>query len=172
RGGRRHARRLGVGRHRLVRAGRGAGRERSPGYAHRDPVSLVGQPRPVGHADLRPGPALRQKVTRLATSIVPDLGGYEIWFLTGSQGLYGEETLRQVAQQSREIADTLNGCESVPVALVWKPVLTDAEAIRRMVLEANAQDRVIGLIAWMHTFSPAKMWIGGLDEIGRASCRE
>jgi L-arabinose isomerase len=103
----------------------------------------------------------------LATSIIPDLSGYEIWFLTGSQGLYGEETLQQVAQQSREIADTLNGCESVPVTLVWKPVLTDAEAIRRTVLEANGQDRVIGLIAWMHTFSPAKMWIGGLDALAK-----
>ncbi|MDH2443564.1 L-arabinose isomerase [Amnibacterium sp. CER49] len=91
------------------------------------------------------------------------LDGYEVWFLTGSQHLYGPETLEQVAQQSRTIADTLGG--QVPVRVVWKPVLTDADAIRRTALEANADDRVIGLIAWMHTFSPAKMWIGGLTAL-------
>jgi L-arabinose isomerase len=88
---------------------------------------------------------------------------YEVWFLTGSQHLYGPETLEQVAQQSRTIAEAL-GAE-VPVRVVWKPVLTDAEAIRRTMLEANLDDSVIGLVAWMHTFSPAKMWIGGLDAL-------
>ena len=87
---------------------------------------------------------------------------YEIWFVTGSQLLYGEETLRQVADQSREVAA---GLEGLPVRVVWKPVLTDSESIRRLALEANADDRVIGLIAWMHTFSPAKMWIAGLDAL-------
>lgn len=82
-----------------------------------------------------------------------------IWFLTGSQGLYGEATLRQVAEQSRAIAAEL------PVPLTWQPVLTDAAAIRRVMLEANADDQCSGVIAWMHTFSPAKMWIAGLDTL-------
>ncbi|MDA0642632.1 MULTISPECIES: L-arabinose isomerase [Nonomuraea] len=82
-----------------------------------------------------------------------------IWFLTGSQGLYGEDTLRQVAEQSRRIA------EALPVPVQWKPVLTDAAAIRRVMLEANADDTCAGVIAWMHTFSPAKMWIAGLDAL-------
>ncbi|MBP2706676.1 L-arabinose isomerase [Microbispora sp. RL4-1S] len=87
----------------------------------------------------------------------------KLWFLTGSQGLYGEETLQQVAEQSREIATRLG--EQLPFELVWQPVLTDAAAIRRVCLEANADDECIGVIAWMHTFSPAKMWIAGLDAL-------
>ncbi|GII52166.1 L-arabinose isomerase [Planotetraspora thailandica] len=87
----------------------------------------------------------------------------KIWFLTGSQGLYGEDTLNQVAEQSREIARELG--EALPFELVWLPVLTDAAAIRRVCLEANSDDECIGLIAWMHTFSPAKMWIAGLDAL-------
>ncbi|MDF2710314.1 L-arabinose isomerase [Nonomuraea muscovyensis] len=82
-----------------------------------------------------------------------------IWFLTGSQGLYGEETLQQVAEQSRRIA------EALPLPVEWKPVLTDAAAIRRVMLEASADDTCAGVIAWMHTFSPAKMWIAGLDAL-------
>ncbi|PXA73366.1 L-arabinose isomerase, partial [Cryobacterium arcticum] len=93
------------------------------------------------------------------------LDSYEVWFLTGSQNLYGEETLRQVAEQSTTIADALNASSDVPVTVVWKPVLKDAESIRRAALDANSDDKVIGLIAWMHTFSPAKMWIGGLNAL-------
>ncbi|KOV31532.1 arabinose isomerase [Streptomyces sp. XY431] len=93
------------------------------------------------------------------------LEGRQVWFLTGSQGLYGEETLRQVAEQSRRIAETLDRDCAVPVEIVWKPVLTDASAIRRICLDANAADDCLGLIAWMHTFSPAKMWIAGLDAL-------
>ena len=100
------------------------------------------------------------------TSIVPDLAdAYEVWFLTGSQDLYGEETLRQVAEQSQQVAAQLGEAADVPVRIVWKPVLKDSDAIRRAVLEANADDAVIGVIAWMHTFSPAKMWIAGLDAL-------
>jgi L-arabinose isomerase len=91
----------------------------------------------------------------------------EVWFLTGSQGLYGEETLRQVADQSREIADRLAADGGLPVRLVWKEVLTDAGAIRRVMQEANRDDAVAGVIAWMHTFSPAKMWISGLDALDK-----
>ena len=99
----------------------------------------------------------------MSHTIVPDLASFEVWFLTGSQGLYGEETLAQVADQSREIARALGAADDIPVTIVWKPVLTDSDAIRRTALEANAADGVIGVIAWMHTFSPAKMWITGLD---------
>ncbi len=87
----------------------------------------------------------------------------KLWFLTGSQGLYGEDTLRQVAEQSQRIAEQLG--EALPFELEWRPVLTDAAAIRRVCLEANGDDDCIGLIAWMHTFSPAKMWIAGLDAL-------
>jgi len=97
--------------------------------------------------------------------LTTSLDVYEVWFLTGSQHLYGPETLAQVAEQSRAIADELGASPDVPVRIVWKPVLTDADAIRRIMLEANADDSVIGVIAWMHTFSPAKMWIAGLDAL-------
>lgn len=93
------------------------------------------------------------------------LDAYEVWFLTGSQNLYGEETLRQVAEQSQVIARELGAAASVPVKIVWKDVLKDSESIRRAALDANSDDTVIGLIAWMHTFSPAKMWISGLDAL-------
>ncbi|MGV8966740.1 MAG: L-arabinose isomerase [Cellulomonas sp.] len=89
----------------------------------------------------------------------------EVWFLTGSQDLYGEDTLRQVAEQSQEIARAIGAADQVPVKVVWKPVLKSSDAIRRMALEANADDACIGVIAWMHTFSPAKMWIAGLDAL-------
>ncbi|HEV7566790.1 MAG TPA: L-arabinose isomerase [Microbacteriaceae bacterium] len=97
--------------------------------------------------------------------LVTTLDHYEVWFLTGSQNLYGEETLRQVAEQSGEIARALDAAGDIPVRIVWKPVLKDSESIRRAALDANSDDNVIGLIAWMHTFSPAKMWIAGLDAL-------
>ncbi|MGX1702733.1 L-arabinose isomerase [Microbacterium sp. NPDC055357] len=96
------------------------------------------------------------------TPLSTSLDGYEVWFVTGSQGLYGDETLRQVASQSQAVVE---GLADLPVTVVWKPVLTDADSIRRLALEANARDDVIGIIAWMHTFSPAKMWIAGLDAL-------
>src|ERR1700733_12885457 len=91
----------------------------------------------------------------------------EIWFVTGSQGLYGEETLRQVASQSQVIAEALDAVPDLVTRVVWKPVLTDAAAIRRLCLDATADDACIGLIAWMHTFSPAKMWIAGLEALSK-----
>jgi len=90
------------------------------------------------------------------------LDQYEVWFLTGSQDLYGEETLRQVAEQSQQIARALDASSDIPVKVVWKPVLKESESIRRAALDANSQRNVIGVMAWMHTFSPAKMWIAGL----------
>ncbi len=95
------------------------------------------------------------------------LGELEVWFLTGSQRLYGDETLRQVATQSRGIADALAAAADIPVRVVWQPVLTGPDEIRRTALRANDDDKVIGVIAWMHTFSPAKMWIGGLTALAK-----
>jgi L-arabinose isomerase len=89
----------------------------------------------------------------------------EVWFLTGSQGLYGEDVISQVEQHSRDIAKQLDAADSISTHITWKPVLTDSEAIRRLALEANADDACVGIIAWMHTFSPAKMWISGLDAL-------
>lgn len=91
--------------------------------------------------------------------------GKEIWFLTGSQDLYGEEALARVADQSRQVAAWLDDADAVPVPIVWKPVLKDRDAIRAAMLAANADDACIGVIAWMHTFSPAKMWIAGIDAL-------
>jgi L-arabinose isomerase len=95
-------------------------------------------------------------------ALTTSLDGYTVWFVTGSQSLYGEDTLRQVAEQSQQV---VAGLEGLPVTVEWKPVLKDADSIRRLALDANADDRVIGVIAWMHTFSPAKMWISGLDAL-------
>ena len=99
------------------------------------------------------------------SKIVPDLSGKQVWFFTGSQHLYGEKTLRQVANQSQQIARTLGESADIPVTVVWKPVLTDSMSIRGAALEANAHPEVIGVIVWMHTFSPAKMWIAGLTAL-------
>jgi L-arabinose isomerase len=89
---------------------------------------------------------------------------HQIWFLTGSQHLYGPETLEQVAAQSRDIQNQLTA-GGLAAEIVGKPVLTDSGAIRQVMLDANADRNCIGVIAWMHTFSPAKMWITGLDTL-------
>jgi L-arabinose isomerase len=91
-----------------------------------------------------------------------DLKQNEIWFVTGSQHLYGPKTLEQVASNSREIAAGLGASAHMPVNVVFKPVVTTPEAIKELCLEANSAKNCIGLITWMHTFSPAKMWIAGL----------
>lgn len=89
----------------------------------------------------------------------------EAWFVTGSQHLYGEETLRRVTEHSQEIAGALSQMHTIPVQVVFKPVLTTPDAVRELCIEANAAKNCIGLITWMHTFSPAKMWIGGLTTL-------
>ena len=94
----------------------------------------------------------------------------EVWFVTGSQHLYGPETLQQVATNARTIAETLDRSEQIPARVVFKPILTTPEAILELCLEANAAPNVIGLITWMHTFSPAKMWIAGLRALRRPYC--
>ncbi|MGZ4244943.1 MAG: L-arabinose isomerase [Solirubrobacteraceae bacterium] len=88
-----------------------------------------------------------------------------VWFVTGSQHLYGEETLRQVHEHSRVLAQALNDSPAIPVAIVDREPLTDADAIRRVLADAGSDDDCIGVIAWMHTFSPARMWIGGLNTL-------
>jgi L-arabinose isomerase len=97
-----------------------------------------------------------------------DLAGYEVWFVTGSQHLYGPETLEQVAAHSAEIARALDASSSIPVTVVAKPVLTGADGILALVQEANATSTCVGLITWMHTFSPAKMWIAGLRSLQKS----
>ncbi len=92
-----------------------------------------------------------------------DLKQYEIWFVTGSQHLYGEETLRQVDQHSKIIAETLNKSNSIPVKVIFIPVVKTPEEILTIINEANYSKNCIGIITWMHTFSPSKMWIKGLN---------
>ncbi|WP_207433091.1 L-arabinose isomerase [Sabulibacter ruber] len=92
-----------------------------------------------------------------------DLKQFEVWFVTGSQHLYGEETLNQVAAHSQEIVKGLDGATQVPVRVVFKPTVKTTEEIFRICQEANVAENCIGVITWMHTFSPAKMWIRGLN---------
>ena len=89
----------------------------------------------------------------------------EIWFLTGSQHLYGPEVIDQVAANAADIVRALDASAEVPVRVVAKPVLTETAAIRRALIDAESDDACVGVIAWMHTFSPAKMWITGLDHL-------
>jgi len=91
-----------------------------------------------------------------------DLKQLEVWFITGSQDLYGEETLKQVAEHSQQIAKALDAANQIPVRVVFKPTVKSPEEIYNTCQEANTAKNCIGIIAWMHTFSPAKMWIGGL----------
>ncbi|MBX2923149.1 MAG: L-arabinose isomerase [Chitinophagaceae bacterium] len=91
-----------------------------------------------------------------------DFNAHEVWFVTGSQHLYGEETLKQVASHAQTIASYLDKSSAIPVNIVWKPTVKTPEEIYAVCQEANAAKSCIGIIAWMHTFSPAKMWINGL----------
>ncbi|TMI97838.1 MAG: L-arabinose isomerase [Bacteroidetes bacterium] len=86
----------------------------------------------------------------------------EVWFVTGSQHLYGDETLKKVAEHSQQIALSLNHAKQIFVTVTFKPTVKSPEEIYKLCEEANAAKNCIGIIAWMHTFSPAKMWIGGL----------
>ena len=86
----------------------------------------------------------------------------EVWFITGSQNLYGEETLQKVAENSKTIASYLNEVDQIPVTVVYKPTVKSAEEIFETFQDANNSENCIGVITWMHTFSPAKMWINGL----------
>ncbi len=91
-----------------------------------------------------------------------DLEKYEVWFVTGSQNLYGDEILKKVEEHSKVISESLSQSTNIPVKVIYKPVLTTPDAILNVCLEANNSPNCIGFITWMHTFSPAKMWISGL----------
>jgi L-arabinose isomerase len=96
-----------------------------------------------------------------------DSSQVEVWFVTGSQHLYGAEALAQVAQNSQKIAAALDAEAAIPFKIVFKPVMTTADEIRGLCREANNAPQCIGLILWMHTFSPAKMWIAGLTSLAK-----
>ena len=91
----------------------------------------------------------------------------EIWYITGSQHLYGVKALEQVAANSQRIVSELNACGKLPYRVVFKPILTRPEEVRALCLEANSARDCAGLILWMHTFSPSKMWIGGLSSLAK-----
>lgn len=96
-----------------------------------------------------------------------DLKKLEAWFVTGSQHLYGDKTLQHVYEDSGKIAAFLSRSPAIPLKVVCKPVLTTPDAITQLCLEANSDKKCIGLITWMHTFSPAKMWIAGLKSLNK-----
>ncbi len=96
-----------------------------------------------------------------------NINSKEVWFVTGSQDLYGPETLKQVALDSQKIAATLDKTKAISQKVVFKPVLTSPGSITRLCTEANSSEKCIGIIAWMHTFSPAKMWIEGLSVLNK-----
>jgi len=89
---------------------------------------------------------------------------YKFWFATGSQDLYGEECLKEVAVHSQMIVKYLNQSGLLPFEVIWKPTLLESISIRKTFVEANADEECAGVITWMHTFSPAKSWIAGLQE--------
>src|SRR5512146_1039402 len=114
--------------------------------------------------------AARQRRTQPIPSPAPagsqessmiDLSKLNVWFVTGSQHLYGDETLQQVAAHAQAIAAALGGAANIPVDVVFKPVVTTPESILDVCRQANNAPDGVGLIFWMHTFSPAKMWITG-----------
>ena len=96
---------------------------------------------------------------------------YKVWFVTGSQHLYGPETLAMVAADAKMIVAGLNAAGGLPVELEWKETLTTTEAVTRLMRAASSDERCIGLVIWMHTFSPAKMWITGLSELVKPFCQ-
>ena len=102
-----------------------------------------------------------------SNSSITDIRNLEVWFITGSQHLYGEETLNQVAGHSQEIASSLDQANEIAARIIFKPVVKSPEEIYGVCQEANNSSKCIGLIAWMHTFSPAKMWIAGLKILNK-----
>src|SRR5882757_9656550 len=96
-----------------------------------------------------------------------DFSNLEVWFVTGSQHLYGPETLKKVAAHSATITRALSESSQVPVKVVFKPVMTGGESIHQLCLDANSSKNCIGLITWMHTFSPARMWIAGSRSLSK-----
>ena len=99
-----------------------------------------------------------------------DLKPYQVWFVTGSQHLYGKKALDQVGENAKQIVQGLAQSPDIPVQVVYKPIVTTPEEIYNLVLEANNSENCIGLILWMHTFSPAKMWAAGSRHSRSPSC--
>lgn len=99
--------------------------------------------------------------------MIYDFNSKEIWFVTGSQHLYGPDTLLQVASDSRAITEALDNSLRIPVRIIFKPVLTTPDSVFKLCSDANNDSKCIGLITWMHTFSPAKMWIRGLSALNK-----
>ncbi len=99
--------------------------------------------------------------------IIEEFQNLELWFVTGSQHLYGEETLKQVAEDSKTIVDGLNQSGNLPIKVVFKPTVKTSNEIYDVCISANSDKKCIGLITWMHTFSPAKMWISGLNILNK-----
>ena len=94
----------------------------------------------------------------------------EIWFVTGSQHLYGPETLAQVAANAIQVATSLDSANQIPVNVAFKPIVTDPEMVYHLCQEANSDKNCAGVILWMHTFSPAKMWVRGLASLTKPVC--
>lgn len=92
---------------------------------------------------------------------------YEFWFITGSQHLYGPETLEQVASHSKIIVEKLNQDQAIPYKVVYKPTVTTPDEITKVFIEANSDEKCAGVITWMHTFSPSKMWIAGFSQLNK-----
>jgi len=88
-----------------------------------------------------------------------NIADYQVWFVTGSQHLYGPKTLEQVKNNSETIAKALSSSAKIPVQIVLKPVVKTPAEIMDLCSEDNNNEKCIGLITWMHTFSPSKMWI-------------
>ena len=96
-----------------------------------------------------------------------ELKNFEVWFVTGSQRMYGPEILKQVADDSRQIAEYIDAAGNIPCKVVYKPTVTTPDEITNLCVEANSAPNCVGLMTWMHTFSPAKMWIAGLGLLGK-----
>ena len=96
-----------------------------------------------------------------------DFSKYTIRFITGSQHLYGPETLKQVADNAKKVVKALNASKEIPIKIEWVPTVKLNEEVVAAIQEANADKKCIGVICWMHTFSPAKMWINGLKILNK-----
>ena len=96
-----------------------------------------------------------------------DFTGLEAWFVVGSQHLYGPETLKKVEEHATIVARALSSSSEIPVKIICKPVMTNSESIQQLCLDANRSQNCIGLVAWMHTFSPARMWVAGLKSLDK-----
>ncbi len=104
---------------------------------------------------------------------MPEMKGlsqYRFWFVVGSQHLYGEETLRQVAAHAQAMAEGLSAAPEIPCKVVMKPIVTTPDQIEETMRAANADPACAGVITWMHTFSPSKMWIGGFSILQKPYC--